>query len=99
MGELVETAKLVGLTGPLAAVVTEFAAAAIEMLDQPSHAMYGKINKFLQKGPSWNVSKLVGYWIEKIMLREPEDDHGHFQEMFWLLTLLNRGLQDVEVWL
>jgi nucleolar pre-ribosomal-associated protein 1 len=98
VGELGETAKAVGFASPLASIFTEFAAEAVEVLNQPSHPMYGKINKFLQRKPSWNLSKFVGYWAEKIFLREPEDDNGHHHETSWLLSLLIRGLRDIEVW-
>lgn len=94
IGELAETAKSVGLANRLSAVCTEFAAEAVDILNQPSHLMYGKINKFLQKGPSWNVSHFVGYWIEKVLFQQPEDDHGDLHETTWLLGLLMRGLRD-----
>jgi nucleolar pre-ribosomal-associated protein 1 len=97
IGELVETAKLTGLATPLASILTEFAAAAVEMLMQPSHPMYGKINKFLQKRPSWELSKFIGYWIETILLHEPEEGGSHSEEMSWLLRLLTRGLYDLAV--
>jgi nucleolar pre-ribosomal-associated protein 1 len=93
----VETAKSVGLARPLPSVFSEFGAEAVAMLSQPSHAMYGKVNKFLQKGPSWDLSKFIPYWIENILLREPEDDNGRFHETVWLLSLLIRGLRDNEV--
>ena len=93
-----ETVKSVGLAKPIASIVTEFAATAVIMLDQPSHAMYGKLNKFLQKSPCWDVGRLIIYWNEKILLREPEDElKGLFQETTWLLNLLLQGLQDTEV--
>ena len=93
-----ETVNSTGLASPLPSIFTEFAATALEMLDQPSHAMYGKINKFLQKSPSWDVAKFISYWTEKIFLREPEDNpKGLSQEMTWLLNLLIRGLRDHEV--
>jgi nucleolar pre-ribosomal-associated protein 1 len=98
VGELVETAKAARFARPMASIFTEFAAEAIEILNQPSHPMYGKINKFLQRGPSWNASKFVGYWAEKIFLREPEDDNGHHHETSWFLSLLIQGLRDIEVW-
>lgn len=86
-----------GLASHLPSVLTEFAAEAVGTLDQPSHLMYGKINKFLQKGPSWDVPNFFIYWVEEILLREPEDDNGHFQETTWLLSLLVRGLRDIAV--
>lgn len=97
IGEILETAKAVGFASPLATIFTEFAAEAVEILSQPSHPMYGKVNKLLQKSPSWNLSKFVTYWDEKVLLREPEDDRGHPCETTWLLKLLIRGLRDDQV--
>lgn len=97
IGELTETAKSVGLAGPLPSVLTEFAAGAVDLLNQPSHPIYGKLNKFLQKGPSWNVCKFLAFSVEKILLREPEDDNGQSHEIAWLLNLLIRGLQNDQV--
>lgn len=56
--------------------------------------MYSKVNKFLNKGPSWNVQRILSYWIDKILLREPEDDDGYDLEVEWLLKLLVNGLRD-----
>lgn len=97
MGEFAETAKLAGLSTPFASILTEFAAEAVEILSLPSHFMYGKINKLLQKGPVWNLSKFATYWTEKILLCEPEDESGHLPETTWLLNLLIRGLRDDQV--
>jgi nucleolar pre-ribosomal-associated protein 1 len=97
VGELVETAKSVGLESPLASIFTEFAAEAVEILTQPSHSTYGKVNKFLQKAPSWNMARFLGYWAEKVLLREPDDDHGSHDETTWLFGLLVRGLKTDQV--
>lgn len=59
--------------------------------------MYGKINKFLNKAPSWDVQKAISYWIDRILLREPEDDDGHELEIRWLLAVLVDGLRTLEV--
>jgi nucleolar pre-ribosomal-associated protein 1 len=97
VGELVETAKSVGLASPLASIFTEFAAESVEILNRPFLPMYGKVNKFLQLRPSWNMSRFLGYWAEKVLLCEPEDDHGSHDETAWLLGLLVRGLKNDEV--
>jgi nucleolar pre-ribosomal-associated protein 1 len=98
IGELVETTKAVGLATSLPSVFSEFAAEAVGILNQPSHPVYAKLNKYLQKGPCWNVAKFVPYWIENILLCEPEADDGHHVETTWLLSVLIRGLRDNQVW-
>jgi nucleolar pre-ribosomal-associated protein 1 len=99
VGELLETVKLSGLEYPVASILTEFTAAALDVLKQPAHPTYGKINKFLQKGPSWELSKFIGYWIESLLLREPDDPSSHNAERSWFLNILIRGLQDMKVFL
>jgi nucleolar pre-ribosomal-associated protein 1 len=59
--------------------------------------MYGKVNKYLQKHPSWEIEKIPSYWIDKILLHEPEDDEGYIDEVTWLLDLLVKGLRTTQV--
>lgn len=59
--------------------------------------MYGKVNKFLQKRPSWEIGKIPFYWIDKILLNEPEYDDGYVDEIAWLLDLLVGGLRTAQV--
>lgn len=61
------------------------------------HKLYGKVNLFLQKAPSWEVVKLPSYWIDKILLHEPEYDDGYFEEIDWLLDLFVKGLRTENV--
>jgi Nucleolar pre-ribosomal-associated protein 1 len=93
----VETARLVGLESSFASIFTEFAAEAIDILSQPTHSVYGKLNWFLQKSPTWNISKFFSYWLERILLRAPEDNDGQRHEMNWLLNLLAQGMQNRQV--
>jgi nucleolar pre-ribosomal-associated protein 1 len=90
-------AKSVGLASSCPTVFSEFAAQAVDILSQPSHPVYAKLNKYLQKGPCWNVAKFVPHWIENIILCEPETDDGHHVETTWLLSVLIRGLQNTQV--
>ena len=59
--------------------------------------MYIKVNKFLNKGPPWNVTKLPSYWIDKVMLHPPSDDDSHHREVEWLLDALLDGLRTPSV--
>lgn len=82
---------------PLPYVAGELAASCLAVLAHPLHKMYGKVNIFLQKHPSWEIEKIPSYWIDKILLREPEYDDGYGEEMNWLLDLLIRGLRTPRV--
>lgn len=41
--------------------------------------------------------KLPSYWIDKILLHEPEYDDGYFEEIDWLLDLFVKGLRTESV--
>ncbi|QMW48484.1 hypothetical protein G4B11_012002 [Aspergillus flavus] len=92
-GELLETVKQIGLESPVPWIVGECASNCLAVLVNPMHKLYGKVNKFLQKAPSWEPEKIPSYWIDKILLHEPELDDGYFEETNWLLDLLIKGLR------
>lgn len=96
-GEIIETTKEAGLATPLPTIAAELGARCLSILTNPLHKMYGKVNKFLNKGPTWVLTKIVSHWIDRILLREPEDDNGHIEEVDWLLELLIRGLKSQRV--
>ncbi|KLJ07129.1 hypothetical protein EMPG_17381 [Blastomyces silverae] len=92
-GEVLETAKEVGLETPLPYIAGELAARIVMVLTDPLHKIYGKVNKFLNKGPRWEVGKIPSYWIDKILLHESEYDDSYHEEVGWLLGLLINGLR------
>ncbi|OAX83914.1 hypothetical protein ACJ72_01727 [Emergomyces africanus] len=92
-GEVLETAKEVGLETPLPYIAGELAARIVMVVTDPLHKLYGKVNKFLNKGPRWEVAKIPSYWIDKILLHESEYDDSHHEEVGWLLGLLINGLR------
>ncbi|KAL5052011.1 hypothetical protein BDW71DRAFT_169946 [Aspergillus fruticulosus] len=100
-GEFLETVKQIGVESPVPWIVGECASSCLGVLVDPMHKLYGKVNKFLQKAPSWEVEKIPSYWIDKILLHEPELDDGYFEEIAWLLDLLVKGLRterDMEIY-
>ena len=97
VGEIVDTARERISDGPLPYFVGVIAARSLLVLADPLHFMYIKVNKFLNKGPPWNVSKLPSYWIDKIMLHPPSDDDAHDHEVGWLLDALLDGLRTPSV--
>ncbi|CAG8427865.1 unnamed protein product [Penicillium salamii] len=100
-GELLETVNNIGLEKPVPWIVGECAANCLAVLTNPLHKVYGKVNKFLQKAPVWEVEKIPTYWVDKILLHEPELDDGYFDEIDWLLNLFVKALRteaDMEVY-
>lgn len=59
--------------------------------------LYAKVNKFLNKGPTWNVEKLPSYWVEHVLMRLPTNDDDYYKEVSWLLDQLIDGLRTPEV--
>ena len=74
-------------------IVGECAATCLAVISDPLHKLYGKVCRFLQKYPSWEVEKIPSYWIDKILLHEPDLDDGYSEEINWLLDMLVRGLR------
>lgn len=78
---------------PLPYCAGVLAARFLLVIADPLHIMYEKVNKFLYKGPEWNVDKLPSYWVDKILLNPPTSDELHYQEAEWLLDALIDGLR------
>lgn len=97
VGEIVETAKDIGLGNPFPSVLAESGLKFVEVLRDPLHFMYAKVNRFLNKGPTWDKKKTVSYWIDKIILRDSEGGDSKVSEITWLLGILVNGLQTIEV--
>lgn len=96
-GELLETVNSLGLDQPVPWIIGECAANCLSVLINPLQKVYGKVNKFLQKAPSWEVEKIPSYWIDRIFLQEPELDDGYFEEIDWLLSLFVKALRSKAV--
>ncbi|KAG9696227.1 hypothetical protein KCU95_g4424, partial [Aureobasidium melanogenum] len=104
LGELSETVAEMSPSTiaqqPLPYLVTVFATQALTILQDPSHFMYPKINKYLNKGPVWNIGKLANYWIDRTVLETPEEDDKHWAEIEFVLEFFANGtrtLQDVHL--
>ena len=96
-GELAETARAAVADIPLPYFSGTLAARLLLIQADPLHFMYVKANKFLNKGPQWNVKKLPSYWIEKVLLTPPTENEAHYQEVAWLLDILVDGLRTTAV--
>lgn len=97
LGEIRETVNQLGFETSLPTIAGRCAVACLMVLHEPLNKMYGKVNRYLQRRPWWEVEKIPSYWIDQILLHEPEDDEGHYDEVNWLLDMLVNGLQTLGV--
>ena len=74
-------------------VAGTFAVRALQVLTQPHHFMYPKVNRFLIRGPEWRVNRLPGYWLSNTVLGLPEEDDAYWRETQWVLDWLVDGLR------
>ena len=93
LGELSESARSIIPSGPLPSFASVLAAKCLLVLNEPLHYMFTKVNKFLNKGPEWNVKKLPSYWIDRVLLHPPVEDDAHHREVAWVLDILIDGLR------
>lgn len=96
LGELIETVRQYGLSQAVPTLIPELTNSSLEVLLQPTHRLYAKVNKFLLHAPVWTPKRTVTYWLEKILLREPDvDDTDAFVvEVQWLLGWLLNSLRN-----
>ena len=100
-GELRETATIDEADKPLPYVAGVFATHLLQVLTDPLHFMYKKVNNYLNKGPQWTVEKLPSYWTDKILMHPPTKDDSHYKEVGWLLDVLTDALRtpvDMEIY-
>lgn len=103
LGELIETIRQFGLSQAPPTLIPELTNTLLHILVDPTHKLYSKVNEFLLHAPVWTSKRTINYWLEKILMMEPDDDEPQaFQvEVTWLLTwLLNslRGELDVDLY-
>ncbi|KAF2203182.1 hypothetical protein GQ43DRAFT_479245 [Delitschia confertaspora ATCC 74209] len=100
LGEAVETARPVVDESPLPYVASVFAARAVSIVVDPTHFMFGKVNKLLIKRPSWTVENLPRYFAANIIRNEPEQNDSYHKEVEWLVDYLIdclRTTEDMEI--
>ena len=97
LGELAETAQEIVDVDPLPSFAEALTVQSMSVLGDPTHVVFSKLNQFLSKSPTWNVSKLPSYWIDRIFLQPSEADGGSAQEIDWLLDVLIDGLRNEAV--
>ena len=72
--------------GPVPSAFTAFACHALDVLRNPLHPLYPKINTYLTRSPVWPVDKIP--LAHDILHGEPSEDDRYYTEVTWLLTYL-----------
>lgn len=71
---------------PAPTAFTAFTSHALDVLRNPLHPLYAKINSYLTRSPSWPVDKLP--LAHDILHGAPSEDDRYYTEVTWLLTYL-----------
>ncbi|KAF3020604.1 hypothetical protein E8E14_010659 [Neopestalotiopsis sp. 37M] len=85
LSELIETAKENEGT-VLPNTILAFVCRALDIIRNPTHCLYPKVNTFLTRGPSWDLGKIP--LVHDILQEGPTDDSTYYTEVSWLLSYL-----------
>ncbi|KAI0889010.1 ribosome 60S biogenesis N-terminal-domain-containing protein [Annulohypoxylon maeteangense] len=89
--ELAESARSLIDNGPLSSMIVTFACKALEVLSNPLHCLYEKINLFLTSRPVWSLDRIP--LMQNILQEGPTDDGAFYSEISWLLSFLLDSLR------
>ncbi|RYO79440.1 hypothetical protein DL762_008184 [Monosporascus cannonballus] len=89
--ELVESAREVVGERSLPNMTLAFACRALNVLKNPLHCLYEKVNVFLTSGPAWALDRIP--LMRAILQDGPSEDGHYYAELGWLLGLLLDGLR------
>ncbi|KAM0354066.1 hypothetical protein ACHAPU_001101 [Fusarium lateritium] len=91
LSELAESSRDQVDKGPIPSAFTAFAIHALEVLKNPLHPLYPKLNTYLTRSPVWSSDKLP--LAHDILHGEPSEDDKYYTEITWLLTYLLDSLR------
>ncbi|KAL3955296.1 hypothetical protein ACCO45_010859 [Purpureocillium lilacinum] len=91
LSEVAESSRAQVEVGPVPSAFTAFTVHAIDILRNPLHPLYPKINSFLTRSPVWSLEKLP--LAHDILHGEPSEDDKYYAELAWLLTYLLDSLK------
>ncbi|KFH44543.1 hypothetical protein ACRE_046470 [Hapsidospora chrysogenum ATCC 11550] len=86
LSEVAESSRTQVDAGPVPSAFTAFATRAIDVLGNPLHPLYPKVNSFLTRSPVWSPDKLP--LAHDILHGSPSDDDRYYTEITWLLAYL-----------
>jgi nucleolar pre-ribosomal-associated protein 1 len=89
--ELAESSRASVLTGPVPSPLVAFAIHALDIVKNPLHCLYTKVNTHLTRGPVWAADKVP--LAHDVLHGEPSEDDRYYTEVSWLLAYLVDGLR------
>ncbi|KAI0537671.1 ribosome 60S biogenesis N-terminal-domain-containing protein [Xylaria digitata] len=89
--ELAESARDLIADGPVPSLLVVFARRALDILKNPLHCLYEKINLFLTSGPVWKPDSIP--LMRAILQDGPTLDGSYYTEVSWLLGFLVDSLR------
>ncbi|CAJ2513684.1 Uu.00g018030.m01.CDS01 [Anthostomella pinea] len=89
--ELAESSQALIGQAPLPSVIVAFACRALDVLKNPLHCLYEKVNVFLTSGPVWSLDRIP--LMQNILQEGPTDDGTYYSEVSWLLGFLLDSLR------
>ncbi|KAI8624550.1 ribosome 60S biogenesis N-terminal-domain-containing protein [Xylariaceae sp. FL1651] len=89
--ELAESARDSIIDRPLPSTLVVFACKGLDVLKNPLHCLYEKVNLFLTSGPLWKLDKIP--LMQAIFQDGPTVDGVYYTEISWLLGFLLDSLR------
>ncbi|KAI0132508.1 ribosome 60S biogenesis N-terminal-domain-containing protein [Xylariales sp. AK1849] len=93
LSELAETVKR-NDESTIPSTIIAFVCRALDVLKNPTHCVYPKLNRFLTRGPVWDLHKIP--LVQNILQEGPTEDDAYYTELSWLLSYLLDGLRTTE---
>ncbi|RMZ16079.1 hypothetical protein D0860_01284 [Hortaea werneckii] len=95
LGEVIETFERQCLPEDhqLPYLTGTFATRALNVLQEPTHFIYPKVNRYLIKSPEWRIHRMPTHWLSNTVLGQPEEDDAYWKEVTWVLAWLVDGLR------
>ncbi|KAI6247768.1 hypothetical protein HI914_03912 [Erysiphe necator] len=97
--ELLESSRIIINQKPLTSIFSCFASYAVDVLKDPSHSLYPKVNQFLSQKPVWRLDQIP--MMHRLIDESPSLDVAVYSEREWLINILSDGLcseADLEIY-
>ncbi|PFH62706.1 hypothetical protein XA68_12384 [Ophiocordyceps unilateralis] len=91
LSELAESCRTQVESGPVPSAFAAFVMHALEVLQNPLHPLYPKLNRYLTRSPVWPPDKLP--LAHDILHGEPSEDDKYYTEIGWLLAYVLDSLR------
>ncbi|TLD21294.1 hypothetical protein PspLS_08967 [Pyricularia sp. CBS 133598] len=89
--ELAESCRETVDTGSVPGHIVAFACRALDVLKNPLHCLYDKVNVFLTRGPQWTLDRFP--LLYDVLQEAPSRDDSYYAAVAWLLGYLLESLR------